>query len=115
MDVNELTAQLQRERDQARRRLEEFTATREELAASRGDADGDDEHDPEGSTVAWEGATAEASVNGVTQHLEEIEAALARLDAGWDGTCTECGQVIPAERLMARPSADRCVPCASSK
>ena len=39
--------------------------------------------------------------------------ALARVRAGWDGACAGCGRPIPAERLIARPAADRCVRCAA--
>lgn len=115
MDARSLRDRLVEERDAAHRRLAEFTAVREELAASRGDADSDDEHDPEGSTVAWEGATADAGVEGVRARLAEVETALARLDSGWDGSCVSCGERIPDERLAARPSAQRCVHCAAGR
>jgi RNA polymerase-binding transcription factor DksA len=39
----------------------------------------------------------------------EIEAALARIDAGTYGRCIDCGRVIPDERLEVRPEAARCV------
>ncbi|ACZ42253.1 transcriptional regulator, TraR/DksA family [Thermobaculum terrenum ATCC BAA-798] len=41
--------------------------------------------------------------------LNEIEAALKRMDEGTYGICIDCGQEIPIERLMARPYAVRCV------
>lgn len=47
--------------------------------------------------------------------LEEIEAALARLDAGTYGSCVTCGTAIPVERLQMRPFADACVACAVSR
>src|SRR6478752_3757940 len=37
------------------------------------------------------------------QHLEAVEAAIARLDAGTYGLCATCGQRIPPERLDALP------------
>ena len=37
--------------------------------------------------------------------------ALARLDAGTYGKCTDCGNPLPDERLDARPEAARCVEC----
>ena len=46
--------------------------------------------------------------------LDEIEAALARIDAGTYGACVRCGSAIPAERLQMRPFADRCVACATA-
>ena len=45
--------------------------------------------------------------------LGEIDAALARIDAGTYGRCTRCGSDIPEERLELRPFASRCVACTS--
>jgi len=42
---------------------------------------------------------------------EEIDAALARLEAGTYGRCVSCATGIPLERLEVRPSAARCVTC----
>jgi DnaK suppressor protein len=43
--------------------------------------------------------------------VAEIDQALARIDAGTYGRCTECGQLIAAERLEARPQARLCLNC----
>ena len=45
------------------------------------------------------------------QHLELVEAALARLDAGTYGVCTSCGRPIAPERLEAIPWAAFCIDC----
>jgi DnaK suppressor protein len=45
------------------------------------------------------------------QHLEQVEAALARLDAGTYGRCVRCGEPIAAERLEALPWAAHCIGC----
>ncbi|HEX5825187.1 MAG TPA: TraR/DksA C4-type zinc finger protein [Candidatus Limnocylindrales bacterium] len=45
------------------------------------------------------------------QHLEAVEAALARLDAGTFGTCVRCGRPIAPERLDALPWAAHCIEC----
>ena len=47
--------------------------------------------------------------------LEEVEAALARIDAGTYGACTGCGGAIPAERLELRPYAAACVACSAHR
>ncbi len=39
----------------------------------------------------------------------EVEAAIARLDAGTYGRCVDCGQEIDAARLEYRPEAARCL------
>lgn len=43
--------------------------------------------------------------------IEEIDAALARLETGTYGRCLSCGTVIPLERLQVRPFAAACVTC----
>jgi DnaK suppressor protein len=48
---------------------------------------------------------------GVT--LEQIEAALDRVEEGTYGQCEECGAKIPKTRLNAIPYALMCVKCAS--
>ena len=47
--------------------------------------------------------------------LDEIDAALARIDAGTYGSCVRCGSAIPVERLQMRPFAGACVTCASAR
>ncbi|MGO4596839.1 TraR/DksA family transcriptional regulator [Terrabacter sp. 2RAF25] len=69
----------------------------------------DDEHDPEGSTIAYERSQLGALVDQTREHLDEVDAALARLEAGTYGRCEVCGSAIPAERLEARPTARTCV------
>lgn len=113
--MDDLVTQLARERAAAADRVAEFEDTTRAYADARGDADSDDEHDPEGSTLAWERAAAAASAEAAARHLSEIDAALARVASGWDGACAGCGRPIPAERLAVRPSADRCVACASRR
>lgn len=45
--------------------------------------------------------------------LEQIEAALERIEDGDYGQCEECGVRIPKSRLNALPYATMCVRCAS--
>ncbi len=43
--------------------------------------------------------------------LRDIDAAFARMKAGDFGICTDCGAEIPAQRLLAYPTAKRCLAC----
>jgi DnaK suppressor protein len=70
---------------------------------------GDDEHDPEGQTIAYDRAQAQALLGRARADLAEVDAALTRLDAGTYGICEVCGRPIPGERLEARPAARCCV------
>ncbi len=76
-------------------------------------ANTDDEHDPEGATIAFERAQAQALRAVAQAHLAQIDAALARLADGSYGTCVVCGRPIGAARLEARPAAATCLTCAA--
>ena len=101
---------------------EERRRTTQRLAALRGehrafvdaslDTNADDEHDPEGATIAFEREQVGSLVRQVETHLREVDAAVARVHAGTYGTCASCGRPIPEERLEARPTALTCVACA---
>jgi DnaK suppressor protein len=43
--------------------------------------------------------------------LRDIDAAFARMKAGDFGICVDCGANIPMPRLLAYPTAKRCVAC----
>ena len=45
------------------------------------------------------------------QVIAEIDAALKRIEDGTYGTCTNCGQEIPVQRLEANPWASLCIDC----
>ena len=83
------------------------------LVAARQDSNNDDEHDPEGSTLAFERSQTDALLTQSTQRLAEIAAALERLDDGTYGTCVRCGKPIAVARLEARPYAPTCISCAA--
>ncbi len=90
----------------------ELAAARERIdaiTAARADANTDDEHDPEGATIGFERAQADALRAALRTRLPEIDAALARIAAGTYGFCTVCGEPIAPARLEARPTTDRCI------
>src|SRR5207248_6669852 len=59
------------------------------------------------SNVA-ERAVAEVLEAGALEALEEIAFALARIDDGSYGVCTDCAVPIGSERLLAMPQAEHC-------
>ena len=81
------------------------------VEASRS-SNADDEHDPEGATVAFERAQVVALLAQSDSRLDEIDRALQRCRQGTYGTCDSCGEAIAAERLVARPVASTCLRCA---
>ena len=55
-----------------------------------------------------------ASLQRDARELEEVGAALARIDGPGFGLCASCGESIAWERLLAQPQATRCVKCEAS-
>jgi RNA polymerase-binding transcription factor DksA len=72
----------------------------------------DDEHDPEGSTIAFERSHASTLLGAARNHLVDVDAAIARIAAGTYGSCERCGQAVARDRLLARPTACTCISCA---
>ena len=72
----------------------------------------DDEHDPEGHTIAFERQQVAALLRDARIRLTQLDHALARLDDGTYGRCEVCGEPISEERLGALPGAVRCIGCA---
>jgi len=83
------------------------------LAEAAGAAGTDDEHDPEGATLAFERQHAAALLEAARGRLTAIDAALDRLRAGSYGACARCGRPIGEDRLAARPAALTCIRCAA--
>ncbi|MGO4663752.1 TraR/DksA C4-type zinc finger protein [Terrabacter sp. 2TAF16] len=101
----ELTADRATEVERITGLRREFTEVVEASAANIAD----DEHDPEGSTIAYERTQIGALIEQAERHLVEIDAALQRIADGGYGRCEVCGEAIPDERLRARPTARTCM------
>ncbi|WP_072806650.1 TraR/DksA family transcriptional regulator [Rhodococcoides yunnanense] len=71
----------------------------------------DDEHDPEGSTIAFERAKVVGLARDAEDELRELDEALVRLDSGTYGRCEKCGKQIADARLEALVAARRCIEC----
>ena len=83
------------------------------IVASAALVGADDEHDPEGATIAFERAQLAGLLDQARSRLAELDQALARLAEGSYGICERCGQPIAPARLAARPAARTCIVCAS--
>lgn len=111
--MHDARQRLEAEREQTLRRLASLTGDFEAVVAASLDTNADDEHDPEGATIAFERSQVDAVLRQTRRHLEEIGAALRRLDEGAYGVCEVCGGPIAEERLEARPAARTCIRCAA--
>lgn len=72
----------------------------------------DDEHDPEGTTIAFERSQVSALHSHAVRDAAALQQNLADLDDRHFGACEQCGGPIGFERLVALPATRRCVQCA---
>ena len=100
------------ERDAADAQIAELTRNFDEIVAAVEDTNNDDEHDPEGTTIAFERAQVLALLNQAKADRTAVDDALAKIDDGGYGTCEVCEEPIGAARLAAIPSATKCITCA---
>ncbi|WP_426977850.1 TraR/DksA family transcriptional regulator [Pseudarthrobacter sp. O4] len=109
VDVERFRMLLQEER---RRKIALLPALQRDITsvnAARQDSNVDDEHDPEGTTIAFELSQASALLEQSKAGLAQIDAALARIDEGTYGLCEVCGDEIAEGRLEARPWTPYCI------
>ena len=96
-------------------RIKSFRAQFEEFVEAAALSPPDDEHDPEGATIAFERAQISTLLEEAERRLSELDGALVRLEEGTYGRCVVCGGPIGDERLDARPASSKCVACAGRK
>lgn len=96
--------------DVARQELEDARSQlAAQVAALDGDGDGFDENFADSGQVAAEQGENRALAGQLRAELEDVERALAKLDAGTYGTCEVCGNPIAPARLEAMPAARFCI------
>ena len=110
--LDEIRALLQQERDDYVAQAEEYEAEADMLAREleTGDVSFDEEAGEGGAATVDRERDLVLSAQA-RQAVEQIDQAVARIEAGTYGLCTRCGQKIPRMRLKAIPYADLCVDC----
>jgi DnaK suppressor protein len=111
IDIAAVRRRLESERDRVleeRRHLLEDTSRSLEEAV---DEDGNDSHLADSATETVDREIELSLEDNADRQLQEIDAALGRLDAGSYGRCERCGAEIDAERLDALPWAAKCIDC----
>jgi DnaK suppressor protein len=101
------------ERERTAAQVEALAADLADIMASSELVATDDEHDPEGATIAFERSRIDALLTAARDHLVDVDRAEQRLADGTYGGCERCGQPISSERLAARPTAVDCITCAA--
>ena len=103
IDENEIRKSLLAKRQELAQRVGRTQATeRQEVAEGQND-----------NAQLWEVSDIrdDLDAQGATE-LDQVNQALARLDAGEYGLCTDCEEPIAEARLKALPYATLCIQCA---
>jgi RNA polymerase-binding transcription factor DksA len=99
--LDDLRAQLEGERASLLQQLGDLGAGDKGLSFDENFADS-------GQVAAEQGET-RVLVASLTDQLQDVERALAKMDTGDYGTCETCGKEIAEPRLEAMPAARHCI------
>ncbi|CAM2991240.1 TraR/DksA C4-type zinc finger protein [Prescottella defluvii] len=108
-------ARIDRERADTQRRIAALTARFTGIVEGSEFTTDDDEHDPEGSTIAFERAQVSALLAEARRDLDDLAEAAQRLEDGAYGVCVHCGTPIAEARLDALPAATTCIDCSGRR
>ncbi|MEV6643773.1 TraR/DksA C4-type zinc finger protein [Amycolatopsis sp. NPDC051371] len=113
MDERVATELIERARAETARLAAALARQRDEIVAASEFTSGDDEHDPEGVTIAFERAQVQALLRQAQDDLTALARAAERVLAGVYEVCERCGGPIAEGRLTALPATRICITCAN--
>ena len=102
-------------RDRTLARVRALENERQSIVDASDSANLDDEHDPEGSTVAYERAMVISLLDSARVSLVALDVANERLSNGTYGKCVRCDLPIGIERLRADVAATTCIVCVTAQ
>src|SRR5438046_2936029 len=112
IDIAQVKKRLLDERHQM---LHDLDVTEHQVAEDGDDVDpergGVGNHMADDANQTFEHETMLTLERSVRRHLDQVDEALARIEAGTYGTCANCGKPINPARLEARPSSVLCIDC----
>jgi DnaK suppressor protein len=111
----DVEARLAARRASAVAQIDELARSLDDIIGAANAIATDDEHDPEGQTIAFERAQVASLLSQARSRLADLDDAARRVADGTYGRCERCDQPIPPERLDARPTATTCIGCASKR
>jgi DnaK suppressor protein len=112
IDTDEFRALLEQERERLTSAVgflhDENTGSIEDELGEVGHP-GSDNHIGDTATATYDRELEEGLEEGAQHTLEQVNAALKRIEDGTYGTCEACGKPIGEDRLRALPWASRCI------
>jgi DnaK suppressor protein len=110
--VTEARERLQADLNRNRAVLSRLEQDHLNLIQASESSNADDEHDPEGATIAFEREQLVSIMTRMRRTVADLQQSLSDLDDGNYGVCEFCGKPIDPARLEVRPQARSCITCA---
>lgn len=114
MDQTKLAAlrtALEAERERLTAEVDKIDTEERELLSEASGENAYRDHMADQGTATFEREMDLSFEESARKRLEEVEAALERIDSGTYSECERCGSTIPVERLEAVPTARLCISC----
>jgi DnaK suppressor protein len=111
--VTRQRAAVERERRRTVERIEGLQRSYADIVEAAELTSTDDEHDPDGATIAYERAQVWALLTQARADLVALDDALERIDNGTSAVCAVCHGPIALARLLALPQTRTCIRCAT--
>jgi DnaK suppressor protein len=113
LDIRSLLEVVEAEQERTDRQIASLEAIVAAIVEASELVSTDDEHDPEGATIAYERAQASALLRQARADRDALVVTRRQLELGQQVVCAVCGRDIGLERVAAVPTTSRCVRCAA--
>lgn len=112
--LQELKRRLDEERARLEAQIDELNAVGRELQSEATGENAYRDHMADQGSATFERELDMTLEENHREMLEDVIAALARVESGTYGCCAQCGADIPVERMEAVPTASLCITCKSA-
>ncbi len=113
LDIRRVLAVVAAEQERTVRQIAALEAAVDAIVEGAELTSTDDEHDPEGATIAYERAQASALLRQARRDGDALVITRRQLAEGRTVICSVCGCDVDLERVAALPTTTRCVRCAA--
>ena len=112
-DAQSVLTTVRAEQQRTARQVESLEAVVASIVEAAELTSTDDEHDPEGATIAYERAQAIALLRQAREDLDALVVTRRQLESTRVVVCSVCGRTIDLERVATLPTTSRCIRCAA--
>lgn len=109
--ITRLKAQLEKERDRLEAEVAQMEDQDRDLLSEASGENAYRDHMADQGSATFERELDMTLEENLRVSLDEVRAALERIEAGNYGTCERCSAKIPVERMEAVPTATLCITC----